>query len=217
MSAFRARPGYKLVQADAVSLEPVVLAQFSNDATLMGLYRPGAPETDIYLHLAANIAALASNVRKHFDPDNPTPEGIAAAKKHCKQDRSVAKGVHLACLPAGTLVRVRDGGYVPIESVTPQHEVWDGTAWVRTDGAVYRGRRVCIEHDGVSATADHHFLTTEGWREFDQIQKGADGAQCVRPEQPGASWADVWSLGRQIIRSAAAGVLSLCAGLVSAR
>ncbi len=91
-----ARPGYKLVQADAEALEPTILAEFSQDKTLLSLYGPGAKPNDAYLYLAAKIPALGREIRKYYDPDNPTPEGIAAAKKACKRDRNIAKTCKLA-------------------------------------------------------------------------------------------------------------------------
>lgn len=51
---------------------------------------------DIYLYTAAKIAGLGDEIRKFYDPENPTSAGIAAAKKHCKRDRQIAKTVVLA-------------------------------------------------------------------------------------------------------------------------
>lgn len=96
LSALAARPGYKLVQADAEALEPTILAEFSQDPTLLAIYGKHARPNDIYLYVAAKIPALGKEIIKYYDPDNPTAEGIAAAKKHCKRDRSIAKTVQLA-------------------------------------------------------------------------------------------------------------------------
>jgi DNA polymerase I-like protein with 3'-5' exonuclease and polymerase domains len=96
LKALCARPGHKLVQADAVALEPVILAEFSRDKTLWSLYGPEAKSNDIYLYIAAKLPGLRDEVLKYYDPDNPTDEGIALAKKHCKQIRSLAKLVHLS-------------------------------------------------------------------------------------------------------------------------
>lgn len=95
LAAFRARPGFKLVQADAEALEPTILAEFSQDRTLLSVYGKGAPKNDIYLFVGAQIEALGKEIRKHYDPFNPTPESIKAAKKYCKGDRAVAKQYHL--------------------------------------------------------------------------------------------------------------------------
>jgi DNA polymerase I-like protein with 3'-5' exonuclease and polymerase domains len=94
--AFAARPGMKLVQADCESLEPVLLAEFSQDPTLLKIYGPGAKQNDIYLFIGAQIPGLQDEIRRYYDPENPTPESIALAKKHCKRARSVAKLIHLS-------------------------------------------------------------------------------------------------------------------------
>jgi DNA polymerase I-like protein with 3'-5' exonuclease and polymerase domains len=96
MAALAARPGYRLVQADAEALEPTILAEFSQDKTLLAIYGKDAKPNDIYLYVAAKISALGREIVKHYDPDNPTIAGIAAAKKHCKRDRDIAKTVQLA-------------------------------------------------------------------------------------------------------------------------
>ena len=96
LKAFRARPGHTLVQLDFQAVEPTLLAEFSQDATLMALYGPKAKPNDIYLYVAAKIRGLGDEILKYYDPDNPTPEGIALAKKHCKRQRSIAKTVVLA-------------------------------------------------------------------------------------------------------------------------
>lgn len=91
-----ARPGFKLVQADAVALEPVLLAEFSRDKTLWSIYGPGAKPNDIYLFIAAKLPGLREEIIKYYDPENPTEEGIALAKKYCKSARQLAKLVHLS-------------------------------------------------------------------------------------------------------------------------
>jgi len=96
MASLAARPGYKLVQADAEALEPTILAEFSQDKTLLALYGPDAKTQDIYLFVAAKIPALGREILRYYDPENPTKEGIAAAKKHCKRERGIAKTVTLA-------------------------------------------------------------------------------------------------------------------------
>ena len=96
LAALKARPGHKLVQADAEALEPVILAEFSQDRTLMKLYGPDAKQNDIYLYVGAQLPGIGESIRRWYDPENPQPEGIAAAKEHCKKERAVAKIVVLA-------------------------------------------------------------------------------------------------------------------------
>jgi DNA polymerase I-like protein with 3'-5' exonuclease and polymerase domains len=92
----KAREGHVLIQLDFLSLEPRILAEFSRDPALWKIYGPDAKEQDIYLFVAANIKGLGDEIVKYYDPDNPTPEGIAKAKKLCKKERSIAKVVQLA-------------------------------------------------------------------------------------------------------------------------
>ncbi|MHA2067894.1 MAG: DNA polymerase, partial [Candidatus Thorarchaeota archaeon] len=96
LKCWRARPQHKIVQLDFSALEPVVLANGSQDPTLMRLYGPDAAPNDVYLYNAAHISAFKDKITRHYDPYAPTPEGIAAAKKHCKPERSANKVVHLA-------------------------------------------------------------------------------------------------------------------------
>jgi DNA polymerase I-like protein with 3'-5' exonuclease and polymerase domains len=96
LSCFRARPGHKLVQLDFSAVEPVVLTNACKDDTLMALYGPEAKPNDVYLFVAAHIGVFKDKIYQYYDPYNPTPEGIANAKKHCKTERSLTKTVHLA-------------------------------------------------------------------------------------------------------------------------
>lgn len=106
MKCFRAKPGHKLIYSDINSLEPHVLAHFSQDPGLMSLYGPGAKPNDVYLWVGSKIDKWKDAILEHYDPDNPTPEGIAAAKKHAKQERQEVKAPYLGWmygLGAGTM------------------------------------------------------------------------------------------------------------------
>lgn len=213
---FKARPGHKLVQQDTSAVEPRVITNFSKDETMWSLYGPNAKANDIYLFNGAHIELFQQEIRQYFDPNNPTPEGIKAAKKHCKPTRQLMKLVTLACLEEGTLVRVKGAGYVPIEKVKPRSEVWDGEDWVTTDGPIYKGTRIdCISLEGVVCTPDHKFLTKTGWKRADEIKKNT--TQLVRPKQPSGSWSEVWALGSTILRSKARKWLSICFSKLSPR
>lgn len=96
LSCFKARPGHAIIQLDFSAVEPVVLTNASRDITLMKLYGPEAKPNDVYLYVAAHIRSFSDEVRQHYDPDNPTPDTISMAKKHCKKIRSTCKTVHLA-------------------------------------------------------------------------------------------------------------------------
>lgn len=96
LAAFLPPAGHVLVQADIEALEPTVIAEFSQDKTLLSVYGPGAPPNDIYLVLASKIDFLNKEIKKYYDPDAPTIEGIALAKKHCKDARAIAKECKLS-------------------------------------------------------------------------------------------------------------------------
>ena len=106
LKCFTAAKGHKLVYSDINSLEPHVLAHFSKDPGLMALYGPNAKPNDVYLYVGSKINAWKDNILEHYDPENPTPEGIAAAKKHAKAERTAVKPAYLGWmygLGAGTM------------------------------------------------------------------------------------------------------------------
>jgi DNA polymerase I-like protein with 3'-5' exonuclease and polymerase domains len=85
-------PGKIIIQADFSALENVVLAELSRDKALFDLYGPGRPNQDIYLYTGAGIAAIQKNILKSgYDPQNPTDEAIAKAKKEAKKERGISK------------------------------------------------------------------------------------------------------------------------------
>lgn len=97
LSCWQARPGMKWVQLDFTALEQVVLAELSKDPALWKLYGPTARPNDVYLFTGANLPVIGEAIRAAgYDPDRPTPEGIAAAKRQAKKERGIAKVITLA-------------------------------------------------------------------------------------------------------------------------
>lgn len=98
LSCFKARPGYKLVTCDVVSLENFVLAELSRDPALWRLYGPDArPGQDAYLFNASQLPIIGPKIRATgYDPDTAGPEQTAAAKKLCKAERSIGKVLTLS-------------------------------------------------------------------------------------------------------------------------
>ncbi len=91
------RPGHVFIQMDVTALEPVVLAELSEDPAMMNLYGPGAKPNDIYLYVGASIPALREAVCAYgYDPLNPTAEAIATTKKKAKRIRGICKVLHLS-------------------------------------------------------------------------------------------------------------------------
>lgn len=81
------------------------------------------------------------------------------------------------CLARGTLV-LTDDGEIPIEQVTLSHRVWDGENFVEHRGAVCRGVRPTIEHDGIVGTPDHEVMTDAGWETLADAAR--DGRRIAR-------------------------------------
>jgi DNA polymerase-1 len=96
LQCLQADPGHVLVEMDLDAAEQVVLAELSQDPTLLKLYGPGAKPQDVYLFNAAHTQVYSARVREFYDPENPTPEMIDTAKAKLKSLRKVVKIVTLA-------------------------------------------------------------------------------------------------------------------------
>jgi hypothetical protein len=89
--------GYDFIQMDVNALEPVVLAELSECPSYMSLYGPNRPPNDVYLFIASKIPHFSKEILDAgYNPEEPTAEGIAAAKKQCKTTRTICKVIHLA-------------------------------------------------------------------------------------------------------------------------
>ena len=78
------------------------------------------------------------------------------------------------CLAEGTMILVKTASGevtdVPIQDVTVDHKVYDGTDWVSHMGVVYSGEKDVIEYVGLSATPDHKvYLSDTDSRPFSEI------------------------------------------------
>lgn len=90
-------PGWKVVGVDINSLEPVVIAHFSQCPVYMSLYGPdAAPNQDAYIHLGCTIPKFADKFLEHYTPGNPTKEGVDYIKEHYDQERFVCKVTFLS-------------------------------------------------------------------------------------------------------------------------
>lgn len=138
MSLFTARPGHVWIDLDFAALEPVVLTEFSQDEALLSIYGNGRPKNDIYLYVAANIPAYATEIqRTGYDPQNPTPAALAEAKASCKSIRSICKTVVLACQYGAGVNKImqtleQDDVFLSFEEVSEIHQgYWNTFAGVR--------------------------------------------------------------------------------------
>lgn len=72
---------------------------------------------------------------------------------------------HPDCVAEGSRV-LTDKGLVPIEQVSCNQRLWDGTNWVSHQGSVYKGIKDVITYCGLTATPEHQVWTEYGWRSF---------------------------------------------------
>lgn len=141
MSAWRPSPGHVWVDVDVKALEQVVLAELSGDKALHELYGKNAKPNDVYLFVGAQLPVLGSAIRAAgYDPANPTPAGISAAKAQCKKQRAVAKVVVLASSYGAGPGKIHqtlslEGIEITLEEVRAIHSMyWEIFSGVRTYG-----------------------------------------------------------------------------------
>ena len=141
LSLFTTPDNYTLVSADFSSLENVVLAELSRDKSLLSLYGPEAKANCGYLYTGAHIAGLKEEIlATGYDPNNPTLEGIAAAKKFAKKQRSIAKVVVLSSQYGASANKIHQtlniqGIMVSLEEVKHIHQTyWELYSGVRQYG-----------------------------------------------------------------------------------
>ena len=115
LSCFTPRPGNKIIGVDINALEPHVLTHLSQDKNLLKFYGRGAVKNDIYLYVASQISAWKEKVRVHYDPLNPTPEGIRAAKEYAAKERELAKPSYLGWIYGMGAYKMHQDTELPIE------------------------------------------------------------------------------------------------------
>lgn len=99
------------------------------------------------------------------------------------------------CLAEGTQVLTKDKGFLNIESVTPQSEVWDGVQWVRHGGLVFKGVRDVHKHEGIWATGNHEFIGDDGaWHKHEELAT----YRRYRIPDEACSWTAIWAMVRRI-------------------
>lgn len=97
LKCLQADPGTVLVGSDINSLEPHVLAHFSQDEGFMRIYGKGQPANCIYLYLGSHSPVHGATLRELYDPINPTQEGVDSAKKKYGDLRQLYKFTVLGC------------------------------------------------------------------------------------------------------------------------
>jgi hypothetical protein len=99
LECFVARPRHRLIYTDFTSLEMKVAAIASRDENLYKLYGPLANHNhDVYLFNGAQIPQYSAGIKELYDLDNPTAEGVKAAKtKFGKTRQDIFKPWVLGC------------------------------------------------------------------------------------------------------------------------
>lgn len=118
------------------------------------------------------------------------------------------------CLSGDTLVLTNEG-WVRLDRVTKEQEVWDGTQWVRHEGLIAKGKQEVISVDGIRMTPDHKIYTQGGWSCASQSEKYSryavrlpDGSvirrvkrQKITVDHPLRSlWENVQNVGRRVLK-----------------
>lgn len=110
----------------------------------------GDPEADLYRNFASDLFGIEE-------------------KDVTKDQRQLAK----MCLAEGTLILTRKHGitkWIPIESFTPDSQLWDGKEWVWAKGVVSNGWRPTQQLCGVWLTPDHRVLSGTQWLQAQDVR-----------------------------------------------
>lgn len=99
LSLLKGPDNWDIVSLDLKSIEPKVIAHFSQCPNYMKLFGPGAnPNHDVYIFVGMAIPEYRGLFEPYYDIDNPTKEGIAHIKEHYNTERQVCKQFHLAAV-----------------------------------------------------------------------------------------------------------------------
>lgn len=97
MSCLTCDEGWEGVHADFVSVEPAVTAHYSQDPSLLKVFKTGLG--DVYLDLALTLFPADTGLRQGYDPGLPVTSAI---KKKFEKQRKIAKIIQLAVQYTGT-------------------------------------------------------------------------------------------------------------------
>jgi DNA polymerase len=144
--AIAAPEGKGITAVDLKSIESVGVAWLAGCDTILDLFWAGK---DTYKDFAT----------KHYKIPY---EAVT------KTQRTFCKPAVLGCLAGETAVLSRKG-WVRIDSIRNDDELWDGEEWVTHQGLMIQGTMEVSSRFGIRATPDHLFLTTKGWKEWNQL------------------------------------------------
>lgn len=102
MSCLRCDEGWEGVHADFVSVEPAVTAHYSQDPSLLKVFKEGLG--DVYLDLAVKLLPNDRALQEGYNPNTPITSEI---KERFSKQRKVAKIIQLAVQYTGTKYTVQ--------------------------------------------------------------------------------------------------------------
>lgn len=165
--SLRAPEGYAWVACDSSQIEARLLAFVADQRDLVDTFASGR---DVYIDMATKIYG------KTYEEIKAVSKGQFVTKEG-KAMRNTAKTVVLGCIGEDMEV-LTNQGWIAIQDVTTEMQLWDGEEFVPHDGVVCSGHKYCIEVNGVTLTPDHKVFTGSWSR-----------ADTVDPEQA-VTWAE---------------------------
>jgi hypothetical protein len=105
-----ADPGSVIVGSDINSLEPHVLAHFSQDEGFMKIYGKGQPHNCIYLYLASKSPIHGSKIREIYNPYDPQYAAVEEAKKLRTEPNEAGESLVIRQLYKTTVLACNYGG-----------------------------------------------------------------------------------------------------------
>lgn len=148
---FMAKPAHDFICCDFSAIEAVALACLSRCQWRIDVF---SGHGKIYEMSASKITGTPESVYSGYREKN----GM-----HHPDRKKIGKVAELACFSPRTQVLTRSG-YVNIAEVKPHHELWDGIEWVKSEGAINKGRAKTLELDGVGVTPEHPVNLGSSWK-----------------------------------------------------
>lgn len=175
---FVPRKGKKFIILDFSQIEPRCLAWLIDDQAFLAGIRAGLNPYES--HARATMGWTGGVLKK----ENPNMYKLAKIR----------------CLSAETLILTRRG-YIPINKVTIDDELWDGAEWVNHDGVIQSGVAETIDRSGERFTPEHRLFTGEGRTvEAGAVSKGVFAAHLFRRDSSLQGWGEVRALGVAVLR-----------------
>lgn len=126
--------GNRLIVSDMSAIEARVIAWLAGEEWRLEVFRTHGK---IY---EASAASMFKVPLDSITEDSPL--------------RQKGKVTELSCIAKGQLV-LTNHGLIPIESVSLEDKIWDGTHWVTHAGVIFKGYKKVITYEKLTATENH--------------------------------------------------------------